>query len=113
MLISTFVFVKNSSLGCHITNVPVSLVSIFLTSLSLKTPSSNLIFSLSPSLYVVTSNQWLKKVVILEPIPKEPKEVPSYVPSSLYLPDVFNTLNAASRIVFPSSLNEFGINPWP
>ena len=51
--------------------------------------------------------------MILEPIPKEPNEVPSYVPSSLYFPDVFKTLKAASRIVFPSSLNELGIKPWP
>ena len=109
-------FLKNSSDGCHATLVPVLLPVNSLhspVSLLSKTPSKNLQFSNFSSLIVVTVNQWDKKVVIFEPIPKEPSEVPSYEPSSLYLPDVFYTLNAASRIVLPSSLKEFGINPCP
>ena len=76
-------------------------------------PSLKCTVSLTPSLTVATVSQWERYVVILLPIPKLPKEVPSYVPSSLYLPEVFNTLNAASRIVLPSSRNSIGIKPCP
>ena len=102
--------VKNSFEACHETTVPDSFAQ-GPCNLSENSPSLKVIFSYSLSLCVSTISQLLRNVVILEPIPKEPNEVPSYVPSSLYFPDVFKTLKAASRIVFPSSLNELGIKP--
>ena len=51
---------------------PWGVLSLALNTPSLKTICSNLL-----SLQVHTVNQWDKNVVILEPIPNEPSEVPS------------------------------------
>ena len=56
--ISTSVWVKNSSLGCHSTRVPVWGFPVCLsTLLCSKIPSLNLTCSYWPSLKVVTFNQ--------------------------------------------------------
>lgn len=57
LLISTFVSVKNSSEGFHLTIVPFGFGDLSFTFLSEKTPSINLIYSDLPSLKVETSSQ--------------------------------------------------------
>ena len=73
---STSVWVKNSSEGCHVTSVPLPFTPLPEVLFS-KTPSLKVINSYWSSLQVLTLSQWLKNVVILLPIPKEPREVPS------------------------------------
>ena len=58
VLTSTVVFLKNSSLGCQVTTVPVGTLFVtFDVVLFSNNPSTNLICSCCPSLQVHTSNQ--------------------------------------------------------